>query len=215
MHQHLTTHRVGRTEVVRVVGFHLRLRPWTALGLVGCVVALLLSAGETVPSVLDDVRIPRPRAGLPIGCAAASLLVLLVRPILDVAERTAARDLRRARLVLLVVVVGGVLAVAAAGTSLLAVPDVGLRTLTLAGALMGMGLAAGVAGLFWGLAVPWLYVVSGLAFGYASTVEQGTLSVRPWAWLVAPDVPVATELGVLAAGVALAVAVRSRGVANA
>lgn len=198
-------------ETLRVVGFHLRLRPLTALGLVACVVTLLVSAGQTVPSLLDDVRIPRPRAGLPVGCAAASLLVLLVRPILDVAEHMATRDLRWARLVLLTVVVGGVLGGAAAASWLLPAPAVALRALTLAGALMGIGLAAGVAGSFWGLVVPWLYVVSGLAFGYGSTVEQGTLSVRPWAWLVAPDVPVATELGVLAAGVTLAVAVRSRG----
>ncbi|MBU2694742.1 hypothetical protein CCO04_06570 [Pimelobacter sp. 30-1] len=194
-----------------MVGFHLRLRPLTALGLVVCIATLLVSAGQTVPSLLDDVRIPRPRASLPVGCAAASLLVLLVRPILDGAEHTAARDLRWARLVLLAVVVGGVLGVAAAASWLLPAPAVALRALTLAGALMGIGLAAGVAGSFWGLVVPWLYVVSGLAFGYPASLTQGTVSVRPWAWLVAPDVPVGAELAVLAAGIVLAGVVRPRG----
>ncbi|WP_377324597.1 hypothetical protein ACFJIY_07080 [Pimelobacter simplex] len=211
MHQHLTTRRSRVPETFRVVGFHLRLRPWTALCLAGCLAVLLLSAGHTVPSLQDDVRVPRPRASLPVGCGVASLVVLLVRPVLDGAERLAARDLRAARLVLLVVVVGGAFGAAEALTPLLAVPAVGVRCLTLAGALVGIGLVAGVAGLFWGLAVPWLYVLSGLAFGYGSTMEHGTLTVRPWAWLIAEQVPAGAELAVLAGGVLVAAAVRPRG----
>lgn len=58
--------------------------------------------------------------------------------------------------------------------------------------------------------MPWLYVITGLAFGYSETVQHGTRTVKPWAWLVATESSIAAELAILAVGISVAAVTQSK-----
>lgn len=196
MRQQLT----GRARNTPWVLIHLgRLRPWTLAMVLASVTGLIISIGHTVPNLHDDPTVPPTRTPLLVAALLASTLVLVVRPVLPEPERLACLSMRTARAVVAGAVVCLGIVTLALGSALIA-PHPVVRCLGTAAALVGIALCLAPVGTFAALSVPWLYVISGLAFGYQSSVG-GPASLHPWAWLVDPETaPLAWELATLAVG---------------
>lgn len=198
-------------DELAVVDVHARLRRPVLVALVVLVVALVLLSDATVANLQRNEAIPRTRVSLLVGGAAATAFMLLLRPVLPEAERLAARRMPLVRLTSLTVFGCGFLAVGALASLVLAPePSSAWRSVTSAAALLGIASAASCAGAWWGLVVPWLYLGTGLAFGFERGVDGAGGAVHPWAWLVGSNVDVTTELLTFAAGLAVAVLVRPR-----
>lgn len=198
-------------EHLRGIEAHLRIRLATAIAFVATLVVLVGYASVTFPNLQNDVVVPRTPAYLPIGCVAAAWTVLLLRPLLPEPERLAVRNAVLGRAILYGLTTSVVLGLAGLGCLALPNPRASWQAVCATAALVGIALAASRLGGFAGLLVPWLYVISGLAFGYQRLVGGGTVDVRPWAWLVSPDPPILGELATYACGLAIAASFRPLG----
>jgi hypothetical protein len=167
--------------------FHATMRRVALLGLLVAGAVYVVLSATTVPNLQGDPTIPRARATLLVGCAAASLLCLYLRPLLWHEERLAARNLVVARLGLVASAVGGWLGLCWVAVTYTHGHGFATQRLAVTGALVGIALSFGHLGSFWGVLAPWCYVISGLAFGYQSGVAGAGVQVRPWAWLVATN----------------------------
>ncbi|WP_183092668.1 hypothetical protein [Nocardioides stalactiti] len=197
-------------ELARVVVHLTRLRPWAVVALLAALTVLMASTGHTVPSIAPDPTIPPTPTPLLVATMLASIVVLLLRPVLPEAERLSAANMRGARAVAV-----GAVTLLAGGTAALAPqlvtdPPSVTPCLGTAAALVGLALGLAPLGSFASLSLPLLYVVSGLAFGYRPSTE-GPARVRSWAWLVEPaSASLVSELVVAVVGLAVFVLVPPR-----
>lgn len=194
-----------------------RLRAFTALLMVASGVGVGLLESLTVANVQGDPRLPPVRVLLLGGCVSSSLLLLLLRDVLPDAERTAGVSLRAARLVWYLGVqawFGGVVFVSAYVGSQ-GVTGAGLRAAAVCLFLGSLALLCGRVSVLMGLALPWLYVFTGLMIGYDAPVGGGQAVVRPWAWIVDDAVPTVPALAIASALTLCAALVGSRATSDA
>ncbi len=164
----------------------LRMRFIVALLLVAVATTIGLTQAVTVSSILIEPGIPPTRVGLFLACFGAGCQLLLLRGVLPDFERMSAISIRSFRFTIFatVQVFTFLVIVMTALTRSAGNWDSALRAAAMFALLSGLALLAGAWSSFAGLALPWLYVVSGLALGYDSPLAGGAANVKPWAWIV-------------------------------
>lgn len=174
----------------------LSVRPLGLAAILLVAIALALSADTTVQNLQSDPGLPRTRVAILLSCLAANLTLAWLRPILPLHERMSARVDRAYRALNGTVVVGGFLGLVA----LLTGDGARNNPVTTCAGFLGLSLAFGAFRPLLGILAPWVYAISGLAFGYRTTVG-GLAHLSPWAWMVGHG-HAAPQLGLCIAGLA-------------
>lgn len=156
----------------------------------------------TLPSLFADPNVPRTRIGLVLGCVSAASAVIFLRSVLPEHEKLGVPRWWQRRLPLVVVCVVPVALVAIASASLIEATTSPMRSLAACLALTGLGIALSALSVFVGLAVPWIYTIAGMGFGYESTLE-GPAELQPWAWMVSEWARPTPGFVIFAAGLAI------------
>lgn len=173
-------------------------RPVVGFGVVLGGVALALMADVTVQNLQGEAGLPATRVAILLSCVVSNLLVAWVRPVLPLHERLSVRRTWVDRLIL-----GAAAALLLIVTVLLLAGGPGARyPLTCLAGFVGLGLGWGALAPGLGVVVPWLYAISGLAFGYRTGVG-GPAHLRPWAWMIGDGGVWWPQVTLFAAGLAL------------
>ncbi|MFT4010607.1 MAG: hypothetical protein QM655_11270 [Nocardioidaceae bacterium] len=143
-------------------------------------VALLgLLSTQTVANPRAEPWLPPIRVSILLACVASNLVVAWLRPVMQFYEVVSTRGslvLRAPASIVATALTLGMSALATAGRD---------RAATyIFAALLGLGLVGACLHLLTGILLPWLYAISGLAFGYQTRVGTGGASLQPWAWII-------------------------------